>query len=234
MPPIPSLDEQRVFFDRARRQLDLVKAAGVVPDSGRAGGHCLLLALFGWSDLIEAGYQCLLQAGDCCWPIRTAENDDGISATHFSYMWDPESPRSAVRICEGRLPEIHVWIGMRQVIKDKVREPTVLVDFSTGALKEEAELAGLSWKAPDPPEWLWASELPAGVMYRARMTSLAFLLPWLEGREELMELLRLSRPSVHGMLVSQIRIMKEYLAACSMHGVSVYEPPPLDGTAPGG
>lgn len=100
-----------------------------------------------------------IQAGNLQWPVVLPENDDGISNTHYAYMWDPTSPQSRWAVARGHLPEIHIWLG-----NPKTQE---IIDFSTRHLKQAAQAHGVTWNTPDPPPYIWCQgeNLPPGVRY---------------------------------------------------------------------
>ena len=120
-------------------------------------GLCLYYARETVAVLRHNGIKAVLQAGSMQWPIVKPEDDDGVSNTHFAYMWEPDHPLSILATKFGALPEIHVWVGLP--------ETQEVVDFSTRYFKEAAEERGLKWRTEDPPQYLWAHELPNWVRY---------------------------------------------------------------------
>ena len=134
-------------------------AEAMHPEADREGGACVFLTAAALHLFKKRGYRAIVQAGDMSWPIVTPEQDDGVSPTHFSYMWTPTSPQSMQLIVQGAMPEVHAWIGLlgRQE----------LADFSTGDFPEQCRItAGLEWLGPPPPRYLWTKPpLPAGVIY---------------------------------------------------------------------
>ena len=121
-------------------------------------GLCLYYAHHTARILCQHGYKAVIQAGSLQWP--RLKDDDGVSATHFSYMWSPNDLASQVSARMGGLPEMHVWAG--------IVDQQQLVDFSTRHLVKAAEVLDLYWTAAAPPQYLWcpASQLPEGVVYR--------------------------------------------------------------------
>ncbi len=114
----------------------------------------------------DLGYPCLFQAGSMQWRCRSeSEPDDGVSATHFAYMWSPEEAhnrqllaglKNALRRAElsGRgldpgsypLPEVHCWAVWPV--------NTTCVDLTTGTLPDECRRrTGGLWTAPIPPKY---------------------------------------------------------------------------------
>ena len=112
-----------------------------------SGGSCPFWALA----VIEAGKKngrrLFLQAGSLQWRFVPPQLDDGISATHYSYMWSPYEPLSRRAIEMGMLPEVHVWVGDPQTQE--------LIDLSTREIKSLAQKRGLKWKTANPPKYLW-------------------------------------------------------------------------------
>lgn len=127
----------------------------------QGGGSCLYWAQCAMGSLLSFGYNPLLQAGSCFWPLIRPEEDDGVRPTHFAFQWDPTHPLSVEAIEHDRMPEMHVWV------MPDFRTPEIVLDFSTYMIKPIAVgKMGLKWTAPDPPEYLWGSP-PAGVRYVA-------------------------------------------------------------------
>jgi hypothetical protein len=126
-------------------------------------GACLYYAHVAMSVFHEAGVKACLQAGDLNWPIMPQEKDDGVSPTHFSFVWSPDTLSSRTAVALGALPEIHVWVGLVDTQE--------IVDFSTGHLREIAEECGLVWATPDPPDYVWADaeHMPEGVLYKPNL-----------------------------------------------------------------
>lgn len=120
--------------------------------------------------LYWAGYTCtyltrryhvrtILQAGTMEWPC-TAE-DDGLSPTHFSYVYEPESNLTKVMLAADLMPEMHVWAA--------IPSRNEIIDLTTRFLVSQARhRANIAWTAPAPPDFLWAraEELPPGVIYQ--------------------------------------------------------------------
>lgn len=116
------------------------------------------------------GVRAILQAGTHMWPCMG--EDDGVSATHFSYVWEPDHPLSVNALAAGGMPEMHVWVG--------VPATGEIIDVTTCYLVKQARVrAGINWTAPAPPDYLWSSKPPTGVVYRpnreATMLAMRFL-----------------------------------------------------------
>lgn len=111
---------------------------------------CLYWAMLTIKALTRNGIRSVLQAGSLSWPIVTKENDDGVSASHFSYMWE-ESLLTKRLIVLGLLPEMHVWVGIPSTQE--------IVDVTTCYLKQQClESSGMQWRSDDPPDYLWADK----------------------------------------------------------------------------
>ena len=118
----------------------------------RRHGLCLHYTKQTLAVLHEQGLRAVLQAGSLQWPLVRPEDDDGVSSTHFAYMWSPTTPQSNLAVAMGNLPEMHCWVGLLDTQE--------IVDFSVRHLKEAARHHGLKWTAADPPQYLWTRELP--------------------------------------------------------------------------
>ena len=124
-------------------------------------GLCLYYANHTMRVLQEHGLRAVLQAGSLQWPRITPEQDDGISNTHFAYMWTPTEQASRLSVALGCLPEMHVWVG--------IIDTQEIVDFTTRHLRAECEARDMTWTAPDPPPYLWCSvkNIPSWTVYEA-------------------------------------------------------------------
>lgn len=112
----------------------------------------------------ERGKRLVMQAGSASWRMVPPHLDDGVSATHFSYMFEPDNPTNRLALAAGVMPEMHVWAG------DPVCQE--LVDLSTRDVRSQAErLLGATWQEADLPRFIWSrhGELPAGTIYRPSM-----------------------------------------------------------------
>ena len=122
-------------------------------------GLCIYYANTVANLLHRHGLHVVIQAGSLQWPrIRRAE-DDGVTNSHFAYMWSPHTTASLRSMSIGNLPEMHVWVGLI--------ESQELVDFSTRHFKEAAQKLGMTWTADSPPPYVWcpANQLPDWVRY---------------------------------------------------------------------
>jgi hypothetical protein len=113
-----------------------------------------------WAALIELsnrGIIAIPQGGSMSWPMKNEDQDDGVSATHWSYVWSPDSPNSIASVAMGHLPEMHIWAG--------IPETQEVVDFSTYGFVKSAEAHGFEWTGDQPPDFFWGHRLPDRVVY---------------------------------------------------------------------
>lgn len=154
------------------QEIRKIVEAELQPDNLRRA--CLTWAKRTVEALERRGIRAILQAGTCCWPLKTREQDDGKTATHFSYMYEGFTMRQAIECASrGHLPEMHVWAA--------IPEMNEIIDLSTKYWPEQAKkLAGLDWPGIHPPDYLWteATALPDGVIYHPyeHPTALAYQL----------------------------------------------------------
>ena len=142
-----NLLEKRQLYEKARLQLQEWYGAEQADL-----GSCLYWGQVTMKILTQAGLRPVLQAGTMQWRMVPPALDDGISPTHFSYVWTPGSPESRADVAAGHLPEMHVWVGLP--------DSSELVDFSTGTFRKLAqERFGLRWLGPDPPAFIWGIHL---------------------------------------------------------------------------
>jgi hypothetical protein len=161
--------------DVYRRTLAAVMREIGSDDPSRLLGNCLEFAYQGYLILNRwpGAPRTILQAGSAQWPRVPPDLDDGISPTHFAYVWDSDSAIAClvreglapvIKRADGHggcsLPEMHVWLGCPDTGE--------LIDFTTG-LWPQACKATLDegWLAPAPPEYLWTfgDRSPRGVNY---------------------------------------------------------------------
>jgi hypothetical protein len=100
----------------------------------------------------------LIAAGSMSYPRIDMSKDDGIMATHYSYVFEPYSLDTIASIENNMMPEMHVWVTLP--------DQGEIVDITTCYLKELCENhAGIKWLAPDPPDFIWSRTLPEHVYY---------------------------------------------------------------------
>lgn len=153
----------------------VVELTKEVPGMAESTGGCVYYAMFTVEVLRKRGIFAVPQAGSAGWPRIRPEEDDGVMATHFSYMWTPNEPRSIAALMSGNLPEMHAWAVIPAVPLDQ----TEVVDMAAGLFPVQAKtLCGYEWPGPKPPKYLWAraKEKPPGVLYNADPEACRFLI----------------------------------------------------------
>jgi hypothetical protein len=156
-----------------RDEIFLRTRAAVGAEQRHVAGNCLEFAWHGYRILkhYPGAPRTIIQAGTAQWPRLAV--DDGISATHFSYEWNPDAEPTRLFLSgtiplveradghlQASLPEMHVWLACP--------ESTEVIDFTTGLWPDACrETIGEEWLAGRPPDYLWTfgSRLPAGVRY---------------------------------------------------------------------
>lgn len=140
-----------------------------------SSGACLYWADSTVKILRKYGYNAQLQAGSLQWSCRNNNwIDDGVSHTHFSYMWDKNVARQFLRnglLSVGILPEMHCWAG--------IIDTNEIVDLSTRHLIQQYEKTMREeWQAPTPPLYLWADKdtILDGVRYIPDVEAIYFAL----------------------------------------------------------
>lgn len=145
-------------------------------DGGRSGQACLYWAHYTVEVLKALGIRAIIQAGSASWPRLRPDQDDGVSPTHHSYVWEPDSLVTKARLAAGDMPELHVWAA--------VPERGEIIDMTTRYWPEQCLLIqGLNWPGDKPPTYFWgtADELPDGVLYAPDMKAIALALHLLKG-----------------------------------------------------
>ncbi len=130
---------------------------------------CLYWSFYACRVLERRGERAVIQAGSLEYPMGGL--DDGVSATHFSYLWEPDSAETRRRIAADAMPELHVWVGLP--------ESGEILDVTTCFLQAQARRLGLLWRGPAPPPFLWerADQLPGrGVIYIPERRAIAWAL----------------------------------------------------------
>lgn len=99
----------------------------------------------------------ILQAGSASFQAIPDHMDDGVTPTHYSYVyegWNTPDPNI--------LPELHCWVAVISY------EGDFIVDSTTAYLPSLSESIGLKWQSPSPPKCLWADakQIPAGWVYK--------------------------------------------------------------------
>ena len=130
-------------------------------------GSCIFAAGLASKIITNLGSRCIIQAGTACWPRIYAYQDDGVSSTHFSYVWE-HSMTTMNRIKQGLLPEMHAWCA--------IPETNEIIDMTTCfAAVQCKKTIGAEWPGPVLPPYIWATpeKLPDGVIYKPYATATA-------------------------------------------------------------
>lgn len=136
------------------------------PDPAMA---CLYWSFYACRVLARRGERAIIQAGPASWPC--AAQDDGVSPTHLSYVWEPHSQATRDRIAAGLMPEMHVWVALPQRGE--------LLDMTLGFQPAQARRLGVAWTAPAPPVHVWGDlgQLEAmGFLYAPNRLAIAWAL----------------------------------------------------------
>lgn len=135
--------------------------------------HCLFWAFFAVEALRGAGLPAQLQAGTAYWPIQDPETDDGVSPNRYGCEFEWSAGRK--RAVQGMLPEMHCWAGV-------AGEDPHIVDLTPRFFKSRAIALGMTFTAPDPPDYLWSTglDLPPGVVYLADRKAIEVAYAFLE------------------------------------------------------
>jgi hypothetical protein len=138
----------------AARRIYAARYAAVIPEVC----GCLFWAAAFIAAARRRGVQAQMRAGSANFQFR---HDDGVSATHFSYEFEPGPAMQ--RFLDGLFPEMHVWAV--------VESPEEIVDLTTRFLPQQAKsLCNFEWESQfAPPEYFWSR--PEGLaprfIYRA-------------------------------------------------------------------
>lgn len=134
---------------------------------------CFWTTIIGWQFINERikagnfpkGSRVLIQAGTMSWPFVTHEQDDGVSPTHFTYLFEPDAIGNVINLLTGALPEMHCWLALYQP-----RKGWSLIDLCSRYHKTQFKrlMPGSEWKAPDPPDYVWGGNesLPDATLYQ--------------------------------------------------------------------
>lgn len=122
-----------------------------------SSGICLYMAACIIKVAHRRGLRLIPQAGSASWQIVPEHMDDGVSATHFSYVWTGDFTVPYVEAGLS-LPEMHVWAA------DPARNE--IVDLTAGLQPAQCKrTTGMSWHMPPPPDFVWhrGTKLPCGI-----------------------------------------------------------------------
>lgn len=129
--------------------------AAAWPDT-TPGANCINAAAAVCIAAHKYGLVVMPQGGSTSWPRLRIEDDDGVSATHFSYEYEARGNLRAVVdsvLARGAVPEIHAWAVVL------ASDGPEVVDLTVPYWPRRcAEVLGLPWTAPQPPPFLWADE----------------------------------------------------------------------------
>lgn len=134
--------EKDAIIKMARTKVALHK-----PKSIPLERSCVHHAFFLYKTLFQMGYNAKMKAGSAQFEAVSKEMDDGVSATHYSYIFEPEIGFPLLRA--GNLPECHAWVEYRY------RGIKYVVDATTCFLPKLVESTPIVWSAPSPPDYLW-------------------------------------------------------------------------------
>jgi hypothetical protein len=146
-------------------------------DGGRPSQACLYWAHYTVEVLTALGIRAIIQAGSASWPRVRPDRDDGVSPTHHSYVWEPDSAVTKARVAAGEMPELHVWAA--------IPARGEIIDMTTRYWPKQCRLIqGLDWPGDQPPSYFWgaAGELPEGVLYAPDMQAIALAFRLLAGK----------------------------------------------------
>ncbi len=134
-------------------------------EARQVGGVCMYAALAGRRELQERGIKAAVIGGSLQWPMATPEEDDGVSATHFAYMWERGWQGGKLSVLQQvcmvpfvGLPEVHCWL--------QIEDTGELVDFSLYSLHAAAErvLGREATRKMKVPDYIWG-QAPENVVY---------------------------------------------------------------------
>ena len=135
-----------------------------VQENGIGTGCCVLAAGITAKLLFKRGHKAIIQAGTAQWPRIHPHQDDGVSPTHFGYVWEPDSPRNKLIQSLGYLPELHAWCA--------ILPSHEIIDMTTGLVAENClKMIGADWPGPKLPPYIWATpqDLPDRVIYHPHL-----------------------------------------------------------------
>lgn len=109
---------------------------------------CLQSSLLVCRELVRLGQRPILQCGSIYWKAVSNEADDGKMVTHYSMVWSPHEIKSIMSVLNGKLPEMHCWVGLLE--SQEIIDLTV--KFFPMAWKNAI---GYDWTAKTPPDYVW-------------------------------------------------------------------------------
>lgn len=130
----------------------------ILPEGARRSRACFYytLALYMTLKSFHPKLRVYIQAGSASFRAVPEEKDDGVSPTHYSYVYSGEMTPGIP------LPEVHCWLC---IIDDD--EVGWLIDPTVRFLPELSESLGIKWETPAPPNCLWeeVGRIPFGYHY---------------------------------------------------------------------
>lgn len=146
------LDKKRVI-ELTEETVDII-----IPEGTNRSRACFYytLALYMTLKSLYPKLRVYVQAGSASFQAVPEEKDDGVSPTHYSYVYSGEMTPGIP------LPEVHCWICI--VDEDEVGW---LVDPTVRYLPELCKNLGINWETPTPPNFLWeeVGRIPLGYHY---------------------------------------------------------------------
>ena len=134
-----------------------------------ADAGCLLWSCAVLHTLHQNGVNGVLQAGSSNWPLLPRHLDDGVSSTHFGYVFEADVAK--VRFAQGWLPEVHVWVV--------VPETETLIDMTTAYQPAQCrKMIGKEFHPESvPPPYFWDKfdRLPDWWRYKADAVAIAMM-----------------------------------------------------------
>jgi hypothetical protein len=121
------LDNPELF---GRQVVELQRAANELIEKlgGFNGGACLIFA-----NVVSKILSLPIVAGNASWQFQ---KDNGIDATHYSYVFGDARARAMAKLHPERMPEMHVW----NILDGQV------LDISTESISKVAKLEGYLWE----------------------------------------------------------------------------------------
>lgn len=129
-----------------------------IPKGMDKGKACAYYSFYSAYVFRRMGYSANLIAGSATFEAVPPQLDDGVSPTHYSYVY---TPVSRIRWMQVPLPEVHCWCVVTN------GQDMELLDFTVSHLPRLSQSIGLKWRAPLPPNYLWTNvtTIPRGWVY---------------------------------------------------------------------
>lgn len=125
---------------------------------GDPAAACLYWSMHTVGVLKRHSIRAVIQGGSASWPRMRRDQDDGVSPTHFSYVFEIDNPLTIKRIMSNTMPEMHVWVG--------IPATSEIIDMTTGFWPQQClALIGADWPGDKPPSYFWSDRMPSGVVY---------------------------------------------------------------------